>query len=208
MSTPTPAPPPGEPTEGGSSTGGDASAGTPAVPTPAPPAVPADSGDSTDWKAMARQWEKRAKENSTAAAELERHRKAAMTEQERAVAEAETKGRTAAASEYGTKLAAAEFRAAVAAAGVDLGEAADLIDTKQFVGDDGEVDTKAIKAAVTKLTKLAPPRGAGRSGGDLSGAGGSGDQHASLDKKIAEATAAKQWSRVISLKRQRAAQTT
>ncbi|WP_200308236.1 hypothetical protein [Streptomyces adelaidensis] len=156
--------------------------GTPPAPTPAPPAQPptpaepkpaTGDDDATDWKARAREWEKRAKANSKAADELEKVRQQNMSEQEKAVAEAERKGRTAAASEYGHKLAAAEFRAAVSAAGIDLGEAADLIDPRQFVGEDGEVDTNAIKAAVKKLAKLAP-HPAGKSGPDLSGGTGEG----------------------------------
>lgn len=179
----------------------------PAPPAPAPPAAtPPEGGDGTDWKAHAREWEKRAKANAKAQEELEKLRKANMSEQEKAVTEAEARGRTAAATEYGQRLAAAEFRAAVASAGVDLGEAADLIDTRQFVAEDGDVDTKAIQAAVKKLAKLAP-KGAGRSGADMGGAGGSGDQAASLDKQIEEATARRDFATVIRLKRQRAATT-
>ncbi|MFF3497385.1 hypothetical protein ACFYWS_39340 [Streptomyces sp. NPDC002795] len=162
-----------------------------------------ESGDGTDWKSEARKWEKRAKDNNT---ELETLRTQNMSEQEKAVAEAEKKGRTAAAADYGTKLANAEFRAAVAAAGIDLGEAADLIDVNRFVGDDGEVNVQAIKSAVTKLSKLAP-RGPGRSGTDM-GSGGSGDQAASLDKQIEEASKRRDFATVIRLKRQKAAQTT
>ncbi|MEV8623403.1 hypothetical protein [Streptomyces sp. NPDC051079] len=163
------------------------------------------SGDDTDWKALARQWEKRAKENKSAVDELATLKASQMSEQEKAVAAAEKAGRTAAATEYGAKLAGAEFRAAVAAAGIDLGEAAELIDTTRFVGTDGEVDTDGITAAVKKLAKLAP-RGPGRSGGDLGGSGGSGDQP-SIDKQIAEAQAAGKWQQVIALKRQKAART-
>lgn len=180
---------------------------TPAAPAPAAPAVPAPptpvQGEETDWKAEARKWEKRAKENGGAVSELETLRAANLTEQEKAVKAAEKNGRTAAAAEYGKKLAAAQFDAAVARAGIDLGEASDLIDTRRFVSDDGEVDTDAIKTAVKKLAKLAP-RGAGRSGADLSG--GSSEQPHNLDKQIAEATAARDFTRVIALKRQRAAQ--
>lgn len=139
----------------------------PADPTPpaGPPADPAPKPE-TDWKAEARKWEARAKENSKAAAELEKVRAANMTEQEKAVAEAEKRGRTAAALEAGRRLAAAELRAAAAAKGVDLSALGDLIDTSRFVGEDGEVDTDAIKKAVDKLAKLtpaktAPPRGSG-----------------------------------------------
>ena len=67
--------------------------------------------DETDWKAEARKWETRAKENGAKAKEFEKQQQASMTEAERAVAEAETRGRTAAASEYGTRLARTEFDA-------------------------------------------------------------------------------------------------
>ncbi|MFD3574767.1 hypothetical protein [Streptomyces sp. NPDC058644] len=204
------------PIAGGNGEGEGGSGGTPpappagdppAPPTPTPPApTPPEGGGEPDWKAEARKWEDRAKANKKAQDELATLKAAAMSDQEKAVAEAEKKGRTAAASEYGTKLAGAEFRAAVAAAGIDLGEAAELIDVSRFVADDGEVNVTAIKSAVTKLSKLAP-KGAGRSGADLGGAGGSGDQNASLDKQIQEATARRDFATVIRLKRQKAATT-
>ncbi|MFB8242003.1 hypothetical protein ACFC58_36260 [Kitasatospora purpeofusca] len=159
-------------------------------------------GDATDWKAMARQWEKRAKENGKAQEELEKLRKASLSEQEKAVETARTEGRTAAAQEYGTQLAAARFDAALARAGLQLGDAADLIDTTKFVTDTGDVDTKAIEAAVKKLGALAP-RGAGRSGADMSGGTGGGP---SIDDQIAAAEKARDFRTVIALKRQKAAQ--
>ncbi|MEU0199138.1 MULTISPECIES: hypothetical protein [unclassified Streptomyces] len=154
----------------------------------------AGDGDGTDWKAEARKWEKRAKDNHT---ELESLRTANMSEQEKAIAEAEKAGRTAAASEYGQKLAAAEFRAAVAAAGIDLGEAAEYIDVTRFIGEDGEVNVAAIKSAVTKFSKLAPAKGPGRSGGDLGG--GSGHQAPTLDQQIAQAKADGNWRLAMQL---------
>lgn len=196
---------------GGSGEGEGAPVTPPAgegTPPATPPAAAPAQGE--DWEAKykeavahSRTWENRAKENKSAATELEQLRAANLTEQEKAVAAAEKAGRTAAAAEYAPRLAATEFRAAVAAAGIDLGEASDLIDTTKFVVD-GEVDTDAIKAAVKKLAKLAP-RGAGRSGADLSG--GAREQPHNLDKQIAEATAKRDFTRVIALKRQKAAQT-
>ncbi|MEU6756966.1 hypothetical protein [Streptomyces sp. NPDC046685] len=192
--------------EGAGAPAGAPPAGDPGVPPVMPPAAPsapaADGDEGTDWKARAREWEKRAKENKGASDELAKLREQAMTDQEKAVAAAEKNGRTAAAAEYAVRLAAAEFRAATAAAGIDLGEATDLIDTSKFVTD-GEVDTDAIKAAVKKLAKLAP-RSPGRSGADH---GAGGETPASLDKQIAEASARRDFATVIRLKRQRAAQT-
>ncbi|QFQ97453.1 hypothetical protein F9278_15915 [Streptomyces phaeolivaceus] len=163
-------------------------------------------GDSTDWKALARQWEKRAKDNKGAADELATLKASQMSDQEKAVAEAETRGRTAAALEHGKELAASRFEAAAAKAGVNLGDATDLIDTARFVDKDGKVDNDAITAAVKKLAKLAP-KGAGRSGGDMGGGSGSGDQGASLDKQIEEATRKRNFPEVVRLKRLKAAQT-
>lgn len=174
-----------------------APAGEPAPkPTPTPPTATPEPAPETDWKAEARKWEKRAKENNTAVTELEQLKAAQMTEQERAVAEAESRGRTAAASDYGRQLAAARFEAAAATAGVQLGDAADLIDVGRFVGDDGQVDTEAIQTAVTRLAAIAP-KGPGRSGADLSG--GHGHQPPSVDQQIAEAQANGQWREVLRL---------
>src|SRR5690606_56221 len=82
-----------------------------------------------------------------------------------------------AAVEFGKRLAAAELKAAVAAKGLDLGDALDLIDATRFVGEDGDVDTAAIKSAVGKLAKLAPAPGPGPaapSGGEFLGGTGAG----------------------------------
>jgi hypothetical protein len=189
---------------GGSGEGEGAGATPPAgdgnQPPPAgeqPKSTPPATTPDTDWKAEARKWEKRAKENNNAATELEQLRAAQMTEQERAVAEAETRGRTAAASEYGRQLAAARFEAAAATAGVQLGDAAELIDTARFVAADGSVDTDAIQTAVTRLAAIAPKPGPGRSGADLSG--GHGDTPPSLEKQIAEAQANGDYKAVMRL---------
>lgn len=145
-------------------------------PTPTPPPAdskpPADPAGDTDWKAEARKWEKRAKENTKAAEELEKVKADAMSEAEKAVAAAKAEGRAEALKESNTALAAARFEAAVAKAGVTLGDAASLIDTSKFLTDKGEVDDDAIKDAVTKLAKLAPKPGAGRSGGEMPGGSG------------------------------------
>src|SRR5690606_228541 len=120
-------------------------------------------------KAMARKWERLAKQNSNAAAELEKVRKANQTDAEKAIAKAKAEGAAEAARTFGAKLAAAEFKAAVAAKGLDLGEALDLIDTGKFVDENGDVDDDAIRKAVAKLAKLTPAPKGGRSGGDMPG---------------------------------------
>lgn len=146
----------------------------PADPPADPPKTDPPAGqDTTDWKAEARKWENRAKENSKAAAELEKARQASMSDQEKALAKAQAEGRTAAAVEFGEKLAASELKAAAAIKGVDLSEIGEYLNPKKFVGDDGAVDTDAITKAVGKLAKLTnakPPRASG----DFAGGTGAG----------------------------------
>lgn len=200
--------------DGGGGDGGGSGSGQPPAPSggnPTPPAPPANppaptppaptppaGGAEPDWKTEARKWEKRAKENSTAADDLAALKASQMTDQEKAVTEAEKRGRTAAAIDHGKELAASRFEAAAAKAGLDLGEAADLIDTARFVDKDGKVDTAAITAAVKQLAKLAPAKGGpGRSGGDLGN--GSGQQQPTIDQQIAEAQAKGDWRTVMRL---------
>ncbi|MGW0163654.1 hypothetical protein ACWDWT_00465 [Streptomyces sp. NPDC003343] len=163
-----------------------------------------EGGGTTDWEAKyretlghSREWERRAKANSAAVDELATLKQSQMSEQEKAVDAARAEGRTAAATEYGRELAAARFEAAAAKAGVQLGEAAGLIDMARFVGQDGKPDNNAIKTAVDQLAKLAPAKGPGRSGGDLGG--GSGDQAPTLDQQIAQAQADGNWRLVMQL---------
>ena len=110
--------------------------------------------DTTDWKAEARKWEQRAKDNNSKANEYEKQRKAAMTEAERKEVEAEERGRTAAITEFGKRLATAEIRAAAADAGANIAGVFDYLDLSRFVGDDGEPDAKAIKAFVEAQPRL------------------------------------------------------
>jgi hypothetical protein len=117
--------------------------------------------DTTDWKAEARKWEQRAKENRAAAAEIEKARKAAMTESERAVAEAEERGRQTAVATYGQRLARTEYIAEAAKRnpGYDVAAVLDDINLARFIGDDGEPDSKAIAASVARLVPEATAAG-------------------------------------------------
>jgi hypothetical protein len=118
-----------------------------------PAADEAATADSTDWKAEARKWEQRAKENKAAAAEVEKARKAAMSESERAVAEAEERGRMAAVTSYGQRLARTEFIAEAAKrnGGYDATSILDDLNLARYIGEDGEPDSKAIASAVARL---------------------------------------------------------
>jgi hypothetical protein len=134
------------PPEGGSE--------TPPADETSPEGPPADGDKSDEWKRHARKHEAEAKRLRK---ELDEARKASMTDQEKAVEAARDEGRAAAMTETARQLASAEFRAAAAAAGVQLGEAADLVDVTKFIGDGGKVDAEAIGVAVTQLAALAKP---------------------------------------------------
>lgn len=133
MTTPTPEPPPA------------------AQPTPTPPPEPPK--DDTDWKAEAQKWESRAKSNRDAAKALEKSQQATMTEAERQVSEAKAAGRSEAVTEFGKRLARTEFDALAGRRNPDFDTALALewVDLARLVGDDGEPNTKAIKAAVERL---------------------------------------------------------
>jgi len=163
------------------------------------PEPEAPQAEETDWKALARQWEKRAKANSKASEELEALRKQSMTEQEKAVAAARVEGQAEAAKSFGKRLAAAELKSAVKDKGIDLSEVEEFLKVDHFVDENGEVDAKAIKAAVEKFAKLAP-KPAGSSGGDFGGA--PGQQPASLAAQIRAAEAKGDWATARQLKTQ------
>jgi hypothetical protein len=120
---------------------------------PTDPAQAAEPNDDTDWKAEARKWEQRAKDNQKAARDFEQQRKAAMTEAERAVVEAEERGRMSAVSTYGQRLARTEFIAEAARRNpaFDATSILDDLNLARYIGEDGEPDSKAIAKAAQRL---------------------------------------------------------
>ncbi|MFF8408985.1 hypothetical protein [Streptomyces omiyaensis] len=152
----------------------------------------------TDWEAKyreavshSRDWEKRAKENKTAAAELEQLKAAAMTEQEKAIADAEKAGRTAAEEAAQAEIAKRDaqlrdltVRDAIRDRAEQHGaKAAALLDSVSFRKKIADLDPadktfganidEAIKTAVKDNPAFAV-QAVGRSGGDLSGGTGEG----------------------------------
>lgn len=96
----------------------------------------------------------------------------------------------------------AVYRNAAAAGG----DPTALLDSRTFAASLDGIDPTdaaavqaAIAAAVTANPKLAVAPRAGRSGGDMGGAGGSGDQAHTLDKQIAQAKANGDWRAVMRL---------
>jgi hypothetical protein len=137
----------------------DAAPETPAA--PAQDAAPADApkaddqpkADDTDWKAEARKWEQRAKDNGAKASELDKQRKAAMTDAERAISEAEERGRTTATTEFGKELAQTQFDAMAGRRNpeFDTTKALKRLDLASLLGEDGRPNLKEIQAAVEDL---------------------------------------------------------
>lgn len=122
------------------------------------------------------------KENAkhrTAVRTAEKARLDAMSGADRAVAEAELRGRTAASMEYGKRLARTAFDAAAARrnADFDVASAFEYLDLSRFVGDDGEPDSKAIKAAVENLVPAKPGKTASFDGGSRTPAKPTGDMN-------------------------------
>jgi len=130
----------------------------------------ADGGEeSTDWKAMARKWEKEAKAKSAAAAKAEadaqRLREATQTDAEKALEAARREGAKNAEAEWkakwiterGTNAALRAMNGRVA----DPRLAMPLLDLKEVVDDKGEVDKDALAKAVDDLLEEYPALAAG-----------------------------------------------
>jgi len=161
--------------------------GQPAGQDPAdPPVDDAPKGDETDWKKTSRDWEKRAKANAKAAEELEKLRASQMSEQEKAVAAAKAEGHAEAMKTAGKKLAAAELNSAAKDKGLNLSDIQEYLKADMFVDENGDVDSAAIKKAVTAFAKIAPPPAPGKSGAPLpGGSGGRPTTTATLDSAVA-----------------------
>lgn len=120
------------------------------------PPADAPQEDTTDWKAQARKWEARAKENSAAAAKLAKLEDANKTELQKAAdrATAAEKAR----DEQATELARLRLEAAIHRHAGNA-DPAKLLDSRTFtaaVADLDPSDSKAIKDAIAAHTKQHP----------------------------------------------------
>lgn len=86
-------------------------------------------------------------------AELERTKQAQMTEAEKAVIEAEKRGAASARTELGREIARLRFDALAGRRNPEFDTAGvlEFFDLSRFLGEDGQPDEKALKAAVEKL---------------------------------------------------------
>jgi hypothetical protein len=89
--------------------------------------------------------------------EYTKTQRAAMDDGERKILEARESAAAEVRAQYGSRLAQTEFRAAAAARNseYDVDKALAYVDLSKFVGEDGEPDSKAIKAAVADLVPQA-----------------------------------------------------
>ncbi len=124
--------------------------------------------------------------------ELSKLREAHATAEEKAPAAAKAEGRTEALTVANARLVKAEIKAAAAGALQDPDDAIAYIDASAFeVDDDGNVDTKAIKAEVDRLVKAKPYLAAGVKPAALPGGGAMPSQGSSMDDLIRKAARGK-----------------
>lgn len=123
--------------------------------------TPADHDDAPDkdaelarWKAQSRENERRAKANAAAAKELEQLKAASMTELEKAVNEAKSATRAEVLREVGATRVDDIVRLAAAGRPADVDALLEGLDRNRFLDDDGQPDSKAIKAWIDRV---APP---------------------------------------------------
>jgi ABC-type taurine transport system substrate-binding protein len=123
------------------------------------PEVQAATRESTrpeiDWKAKAREWESRAKANSTAAQRLQEIEDRDKTDLQRAQQRAEQAEARAAQAlrDSGARLVRSQFDVLAARRNPDA-KTADIleyVDLARLVDDNGEPDMKALQAAVIRL---------------------------------------------------------
>lgn len=130
----------------------------------------------------ARAAEKRAKDLEKRLADLEAEN---QTEAEKAITAARAEGRNEALSVAHTRIVKAELKAAAAGVLQDPDDAVSLIGLDLFeVDDDGNVDTKAIKAEVDRLAKAKPYLAVGAKPAPLPGGGATPSQGSSMDDAL------------------------
>jgi hypothetical protein len=127
---------------------------------PAEPAEPAPEVDyvkeAEKWKALAQKHEKRAKDNATAAAELEKVKLDAMSDTEKAVELARQQARAEVLTEVGGELVDLAVRAAVADRQVDVDALLEGLDRSRFLTPEGKADTDAIQKWVDRIVPANP----------------------------------------------------
>lgn len=122
--------------------------------------------------------------------ELTKFRESSMSEQEKAIAAAKREAMTEAGAAFNRRLVQAEVRAVAAGKLADPEDAVRFLDLDEFaVGDDGEVDKKAITKKLDELVKAKPylAAGATRPTGDADQGARGGSAGSSMNDLIRNA---------------------
>lgn len=124
---------------------------------PAPePTIAELLADRDKWKGLAQKHEKRAKDNATAASELEKVKLDAMSDTEKAVEMARQQARAEVLTEMGGELVGLAVRAAVADRQVDVEALLEGLDLTRFLTADGKADVDAIQSWVDRIVPANP----------------------------------------------------
>lgn len=147
------------------------------TPTPADQPDTPDTTEEPDWKAeaekykaLSRKHEQRAKQNASAAKELEQFRAAQLTEHEKAIQEARNEALAEGRAIGNQRLVRAEVIAAAAGKVADPSDAYAILTANGTLSDlavdeDGNVDTEMVAALIEDLVKAKPHLAAVRSPG-------------------------------------------
>lgn len=134
----------------------------PAVPvvetTPSEPTTPPDTDALKSALDKERQARKDAEKAAKAqASELDRLKAELMSDQEKAIKVARDEAVRETTTRMASRLVASEVRAALAGRSVDADALLEGLDAGRFLGDDGDVDTNAVKAWVDRIAPAAAP---------------------------------------------------
>lgn len=108
------------------------------------------------WKSLARKHEDRAKQNASAAKELETAKTAAMSDQEKAVAAAAATARAEVLAEVGSTLVDAQVKASAAGRAIDVDALLEGLDRSRFLTEDGQPDADAIGKWIDRIAPAEP----------------------------------------------------
>jgi hypothetical protein len=150
---------------------------------PAPPAPPEPPEDTAQELRNALAEERRRhRETMQTLSQLQQQ---GMTDQEKAIEAAKAEGRAEAIRDAAKRVAQAEFRALAAGRLADPDAYLELLDLSPFIGEDGEIDKKALAKMVERLIAQITPAGARIPAGPMgNGEGADGDfLRAVLSKK-------------------------
>lgn len=167
------------------------------------PTEPPEAGTGTepkpaevDWKAKAREWEKRAKSNAKAAerlAEIEASQQTAEERANEAAKRAEERAKDAV-----NRVARAELKAALTGV-VDSPESViRRLDVSQFISDDGDVDSDEVNALREEYAAFAPKGPRAPAPNPAQGASGQGQK--TVQERIASAEKDGNWKEASRLK--------